>query len=108
LGTRSPHWDANDLLAKLWTWQHADISDNPRYQGNFISALRAIRAHAILVPCTNDLYFPPADNEIEAQHLSNAKFCPFDSPWGHCVANPGNDLGFERFLDSCIRELLVQ
>jgi homoserine O-acetyltransferase/O-succinyltransferase len=110
LGWERDHlnWDANDLLAKLWTWQHADISDNPRYQGDFISALRAIRAHAILVPCTNDLYFPPADNEIELQHLSNAKFCPFDSPWGHCVANPGNDLGFERFLDSRIRELLVQ
>ena len=27
--------DANDLLAMLWTWQHADISANTRYQGDF-------------------------------------------------------------------------
>ena len=110
LGWERDHlnWDANDLLAKLWTWQHADISDNTRYQKDFGRALRAIRAHAILVPCNSDLYFPPADNEIELQHLSNAKLRPFDSPLGHCVANPGNDLRFERFLDGCIRELLVQ
>ena len=28
-------WDANDLLAKIWTWQHADISDNELYRGDF-------------------------------------------------------------------------
>ena len=101
------NWDANDLLAKLWTWQHADISDNPLYGGDFARALRTIQARAILVPCTNDLYFPPTDNELELQHLSNAKVRPFDSPWGHCVASPGNEPRFERFLDACIRELLA-
>jgi homoserine O-acetyltransferase len=33
--------DANDLLAMLWTWQHADISANPRFQGDFDAALQA-------------------------------------------------------------------
>jgi len=32
--------DANDLLAMLWTWQHADISANERYKGDFAAALR--------------------------------------------------------------------
>jgi hypothetical protein len=27
--------DANDLLAILWTWQHADISANDRFNGRF-------------------------------------------------------------------------
>jgi homoserine acetyltransferase len=27
--------DANDLLAMLWTWQHADLSANPIYKGDF-------------------------------------------------------------------------
>ena len=27
--------DANDLLAMLWTWQHADISANPKHKGDF-------------------------------------------------------------------------
>jgi hypothetical protein len=32
--------DANDLLAMLWTWQHADdISANARFNGDFVAAL---------------------------------------------------------------------
>ena len=60
------------------------------------------------MPCTQDLYFPPEDNELEAQHMPNAEFRPYSSPWGHCVANPGNDTGFTRALDAGIRELLAE
>ena len=100
-------WDANDLLAKLWSWQKADIGANATYSGNFYRALAAIKARAILVPCTTDLYFPPEDNKIEAQHMPNSSLRPFDSPWGHCVASPGNEPAFEHFLDGCINELLT-
>lgn len=99
-------WDANNLLAKLWTWQHGDISANDVHHGDIQRALRTIRARAILAPCTQDLYFPPADNEIEARHMPNAELRPFDSPWGHCVASPGNEPAFARFLDRCISDLL--
>ncbi len=99
-------WDANDLLSKLATWQAGDISTGPLYNGDYKQALGAIEARAILMPCTQDLYFPPEDNEIEAHHMSNAIFRPYDSPWGHCAANPGNDTGFTAQLDLNIHELL--
>ncbi|MGE4250016.1 MAG: alpha/beta fold hydrolase [Parvibaculaceae bacterium] len=100
------NWDANDLLAKLWTWQMADISANDMYRSDFTKALGAIGARAILVPCTQDLYFPPADNEIEVRSMPRAELRPFDSPFGHCVANPGNDHEFERFLDTAIHDAM--
>lgn len=99
-------WDANDLLAKLWTWQHGDISANDRYGGNLAGALGAISARAILIPCTTDMYFPPQDNANEARHMPNAELRPYDSPWGHCVATPGRDADFMAFLDTCATELL--
>ena len=99
--------DANNLLAKLATWQLGDISANPAYGRDFHKALGAITARAILIPCSDDLYFPPEDNEIEARHMPNAQFRPYASPWGHCVANPGNDPEFERFLDEAIVELIA-
>ncbi len=99
-------WDANDLLAKLWTWQHGDISANDRYGGDLAAALGAITARAILIPCTTDMYFPPEDNANEARHMPNAELRPYDSPWGHCVATPGRDADFMAFLDRCARELL--
>lgn len=55
--------DANDLLAMLWTWQHADISANEIYKGDFAAALRAIKARAIVMPGETDLYFRVRDNE---------------------------------------------
>ena len=101
-------WDANDLLAKLRTWQLGDISANERYRGDFERALGAIRARAFLVPCTTDLYFPPEDNAFEARHMPNAELRPYASPWGHCVASPSREgSGFLRFLDSAVSELLA-
>ncbi len=100
------NWDANNLLAKIWTWQNADISDNPLYDGDFAKALGAIKARCITIPCTTDLYFPPEDNEIEVSYMRNAQCRPFASPWGHCVASPGNSPEFATFLDQAATELL--
>ena len=58
------------------------------------------------MPCSHDLYFPPEDNEFEAKHIKNAELRKYESVWGHCAANPGNDKGFEIALDNAINELL--
>ena len=100
------NWDANNLLTKLLTWQKNDISVGPIYNNNFTEALKRIEAKAILMPCSHDLYFPPEDNEFEVKHMKNAELRKFDSVWGHCVANPGNDKNFEAALDNAINDLL--
>ena len=100
------NWDANDLICKLRTWQTSDISIGPIYNGNFEDALKSIKAKSILMPCTQDLYFPPEDNAIEAGYMLNAEFRPFDSPWGHCAANPGNDKAFTAALEEVLSQLL--
>lgn len=102
------NWDANDLLCKLGTWQRGDISDTPAFKNDFNAALRGIRARTILMPCKQDLYFPPADNQIEAKEIPNALFRPVASDFGHCAANPGNDANFAKELESNISELLVE
>jgi len=99
-------WDANDLLCKLWSWQRGDISQQPPYHGDFKAALSAIEARSIVIACDNDLYFRPEDNELEIKHIKNGELRIYRSPWGHCVASPGNDPEFEHFLDAAIDELL--
>jgi homoserine O-acetyltransferase len=59
------------------------------------------------MPCAQDLYFPPEDNEIEAEFIADVELRVYDSPWGHCAANPGNDPGFTAALEQSIRDLLV-
>ena len=99
-------WDANDLLTKIWTWQHADISRNLIYGGDFKRALGSIRARAILMPCSEDQYFVPEDNEAEVAAMQHAELRIFDSPWGHCVGSPGKVPEFQRALDEAAAELL--
>lgn len=100
------NWDANNLLAKIWTWQHGDISDNRIYRGDFKRALRSIRARAIVMPCSSDMYFVPEDNAEEVRSMGRAELRVFDSPWGHCAGSPGRVPEFQRALDQAAAELL--
>jgi homoserine O-acetyltransferase len=87
----------------LWTWQHADISDNPLYGGDFDKALGAIRARSIVMPCTTDLYFRVRDNESEVAKMINAELRPIFSIWGHATLfNPKDN----EFIDSALNDLL--
>jgi homoserine O-acetyltransferase len=99
-------WDANNLLAKIWTWQHGDISDNPIYGGDFHRALGNIRARAIVMPCNTDLYFPPQDNAAEVVRMPAARISIFNSPWGHCAGAPGMLPAFASAFDRAAAELL--
>jgi homoserine O-acetyltransferase/O-succinyltransferase len=80
--------DANNLLSLLWTWQNADISADPQYGGNFEKALASIKAKAIVMPASTDLYFPPEDSEYEVKHMPNAELRVSVSEWGISRAIP--------------------
>jgi homoserine O-acetyltransferase len=99
--------DANDLLAMLWTWQHADISANPIYKGDFAASLAAIRARAIVMPCDRDLYFRVRDNQIEVEQMPNAELRTLSSIWGH-AAGLGVNPSDNQFIDAALRELLAE
>ncbi len=98
--------DANDLLAMLWTWQHADISANEIYHGDFAAALGGIKARAIVMPGDTDLYFRVRDNELEVAQMPNAELRPIPSIWGH-VAGLGVNPPDNAFIDAALDELLA-
>ena len=98
--------DANDLLGMLWTWQHANISANETFTGDFNAALASISARTIVMPCTTDQYFTVADNALEVSCMPNAELRPIDSPFGH-IAGGGVDPIGKTAIDSAILELLA-
>ncbi len=91
----------------LWTWQHGDISANDTFKGDFKAALGAIRARAILMPASTDLYFPPEDNAIEAAAMPNAELRVIDTWWGHFAGGPGTSPDDIKVLDDALKELLA-
>ena len=104
----APARDVNDFLAQVRTWERADISDNDTYKKDFPTALRAIKARAIVMPSRTDLYFPPEDSEIEVSHMPNAELRVLESVWGHRAAAPGTDPRDTAFFDAAIRDLLAR
>jgi hypothetical protein len=70
----------------IWTWQHADISANELYDVDLAKALGAIRADALIMPSTTDLYFTVADNEREVAHMRHAELRPIPSIWATAPA----------------------
>jgi homoserine O-acetyltransferase/O-succinyltransferase len=97
--------DANDLLAMLWTWQHADITANPQHKGDFAAALGAIRARAIVMPCETDLYYRVRDNQLEVAQMPNTELRPIPSIWGH-AAGLGINPADNSFIDAAQRDVL--
>jgi homoserine O-acetyltransferase len=100
--------DANDLLAMLWTWQHADISANELYGGDLAKALGAITARALVMPSETDLYFRVEDNRREVAQMPNAELRPIPSIWGHRAGNPTQNPADAKFLNDALRELLAR
>ncbi|HEX5320262.1 MAG TPA: alpha/beta fold hydrolase [Stellaceae bacterium] len=100
--------DANDLLAMLWMWQHADISANELYNGDHAKALGAIEADAIVMPCETDLYFTVEDNRREVERMKRAELRPIPSIWGHRAGNPALNPADARFIADATRELLAR
>jgi homoserine O-acetyltransferase len=99
--------DANDLLAMLWTWQHADISANDRFHGDLDKALGATSAKAIVMPSETDLYFTVEDNAREVRRMPSAELRPIPSIWGHRAGNPVQNPADQAFLNGAIKELLA-
>lgn len=99
--------DANNLLAMLWTWQNGDISNNPLYGGDYAKALGAIKAKAIVMPASTDLYFPPEDSAIEVSHMPNAELRIVETDWGHFAGGPGTSPDDIAVLDAALKELLA-
>lgn len=97
--------DANNFLSQLWTWRHADISDNPEHRGDLAAALAAIPALTYLVPAERDPYFPVEDSSWEAKHLPNAHLRVIPGTWGH-FALFGSDTPSAEFMGQAVRELL--
>jgi homoserine O-acetyltransferase/O-succinyltransferase len=99
--------NGSDLLAQIWTWQHADIGDNEVFRGDRVKALQSIRARTLVMPSETDLYFTVADAKAEAAHIPNAKFRPIPSVWGHRAGNPMRNPADQEFIFDAVRALLA-
>lgn len=97
--------DPHNVLAMLWTGQHADISANAAYNGAFDEALKSIKAVTYIMPGSTDLFCTAENNEYEANLVPNAEYHPIQSVWGH-FAGRGINRTDNKFIDENLKRLL--
>ncbi|MGY0694603.1 alpha/beta fold hydrolase [Virgibacillus sp. FSP13] len=97
--------DPHNVLAMLWSGQHADISANTTYNGNFEEALRGIKALAYVMPGSTDLFCTADDNEYEVKHIPHAELISIESIWGHFAGRGINNADNE-FINDKLKNLL--
>ena len=103
----TPKNDANNLLTMLDTWQRADVSNHPKFNGDLKKALASISSPAIVMPGRTDMYFPPEDNEYEVSLMPNAELRIINSIYGHGAGGPGfSTEDDDEFIDKALIELL--
>ena len=73
--------DPNDLLAMAWKWQRGDVSRHTG--GDLAKALGRIKAKTFVMPISHDMFFPPADCQVEQQLIAGSEFRPLASIDGH-------------------------
>jgi homoserine O-acetyltransferase len=98
--------DPDNILAHLWAWEHADISANELYAGDFDRALQAISARAMIMPSATDLYFQVEDNRREVARMRHAELRVIPSDWGHRAGNPMSSAEDAQFIDNALITLL--
>ena len=97
--------DPNDLLGMMATWQAANIADNDRFDGDFVAALEAISARAIVMPGRTDLYFRVADSEYEVSKMPNAELRVIESKLGHGAGGGMDPIG-KAEIDRAVMDLI--
>ena len=99
--------DADNLLAMLWTWINADVSQHSRYGRDLSKALGSITAKTILMPSETDLYFRVEDNSREIHHMPNAELRVIPSIWGHRAGNPSDNAEDEAYIRQAVQDLFA-
>lgn len=93
--------DAGNLTMMIKTWITNDVADG----GDLTEALGRIKAKAMVMTATTDLYFTPADCQSEAEMIPDAVYQDIDTDWGH-MCGSGQSAADTAIIDAAIRSIL--
>lgn len=97
--------DPNALITMLEKWRGADVSHS--CAGDLRAALGRITARTLVLPISQDEFFPPSICLADAQLIANARFKSLDSPFGH-LGLFGADAHWLQQVDAELAALLDQ
>jgi homoserine O-acetyltransferase len=81
-------FDANDYIYQTWAYETHDVSTTPGMNGDYVKALRAIKAKTLIMTGTKDLLNPEWEPLEAARYIRDVRTVPInpDSVTGHFAA----------------------
>ena len=66
-------FDANDWIYQTWAYDRHDVGTTPGMNGDYVNALRAIKAKTIILTGTKDLLNPEWEPQEAARYIRDAR-----------------------------------
>jgi homoserine O-acetyltransferase/O-succinyltransferase len=66
-------FDANDWIYQTWAYDRHDVGTTPGMNGDYVKALRAIKAKTIILTGTRDLLNPEWEPQEAARHIRDVR-----------------------------------
>ena len=81
-------FDANDYIYQTWAYETHDVSTTPGMNGDYVKALRVIKAKTLIMTGTKDLLNPEWEPLEAAKYIRDVRTVPInpDSITGHFAA----------------------
>ena len=85
---QSALFDANDYIYQTWAYETHDVSATPGMSGDYVKALRTIKAKTLIMTGTKDLLNPEWEALEAARYIRDVRTVPInpDSVTGHYAA----------------------
>ena len=98
-------FDPINWIYQSWAYDAHDVGAGPRFDGDTAAALASIRAKALIVAPTLDLYNPVGCAAEAASQIPDVEFHKLESNWGHLMAS-ASDSQASSWLNKKIRRFL--
>jgi homoserine O-acetyltransferase len=98
-------FDANDWIAQSWAYDHHDVGTTPGFDGDYLKALRSIKAKALLMNAPGDLYNPTEEAIEAAKYIPDARYVQIPSLQGHTAGSAAKFADVE-LMNRTVRDFL--
>ncbi len=104
-------FDANDWIAQTWAYDRHNVGDTPVegksvFGGDPLRAMHSVKAKALLMTGTLDLYNPVEEAIEAAAAIPDGRYVAIPSVQGHVAASPGFRPADLEFINATVRAFM--
>lgn len=99
-------FDANNWIYQTWAYDRHDVGTTPGFDGDYLQALKSVKAKTLIMTGPLDLYNPVEEAKEAARYIPDARYVQIPTDQGHFAASSAKAADVE-FMNRTIREFLA-